>query len=106
MNLQDALPAAGSPNLSTGSTSTPLKSLLLRCVLAYILLYVFPFPLGSFPKGAGIPWTDWLTGRYEDLMHMLVPWVGRICFGVAITRFPAGSGDTTYNYVELFFTAS
>jgi hypothetical protein len=29
-------------------------------------------------------------------------WVGRTVFGVTITVMPAGSGDTTFNYVEVF----
>ena len=32
--------------------------------------------------------------------------VGRIVFGIPITVFPAGSGDTTYNYVEVFTLTS
>jgi len=90
----------------SGNAPGPAWSFALRCVLAYVLLYLFPFPMGSFPKGVGIPGTGWLGAWQETLMHSFVPWVGRVVFGVAITQFPAGSGDTTYNWVEVFVYAA
>src|SRR5262249_41561663 len=77
-----------------------------RWILSYILVYLFPFPLGPSPTGSGIPGTGWLPAKLQALMHVVVPWVGKAVFGVAITRFPAGSGDTIYNYVELVLRAA
>jgi uncharacterized membrane protein YphA (DoxX/SURF4 family) len=64
----------------------------------YLVLYNLPFPLGVVP-GTGIlarPWTA--------LWEAVVPWVGRAVLRVPypITVLPAGSGDTTWNYVQLF----
>ena len=38
--------------------------------------------------------TEWL--------HQFIPWVGDLVFGVEITTFTNGSGDTTYDYVLSF----
>ncbi|MGI9012625.1 MAG: thiol-disulfide oxidoreductase DCC family protein [Phycisphaerales bacterium] len=85
----------------TNESPGPIWSFFLRCVLAHVVIFVFPFPLGAFPRGAGIPGTDWLAGLHEKLMYAVVPWVADTFMGIKITIFPAGSGDTTYNYVEL-----
>lgn len=55
-----------------------------RFLLIYLLLYA-------------------LTAENE-LWYTLVPWVGKHVLGLAtdITIFPNGSGDTTFNYVQLF----
>lgn len=66
----------------------------------YLVLYIFPAPIGYVPVvGAEVnrAWT-------EAKRAVVVP-VGRKVFGVDITIFPGGSGDTTYNYVEVFVFA-
>ncbi|HVG09823.1 MAG TPA: hypothetical protein VNM67_19135 [Thermoanaerobaculia bacterium] len=75
---------------------SPVKRLLFRFAFAYLILYSFPFPLYYIPYvGMVGMWTFQMWGK-------LVPWVGQQVFGVAITVFPNGSGDTTYNYVQVF----
>jgi hypothetical protein len=73
------------------------KRVLFRFASVYFLLYLFPFPFDVFP----IPYLGILFAPYQKLWDALVPWVGRHLFSVAITVHPNGSGDTTYNYVQV-----
>jgi hypothetical protein len=73
-----------------------LKKILFRWTCSYFFLYIFPFPLDAFPYVARI------TKPYGSLWNALVPWVGKHVFNVAITILPNGSGDTTWNYVQIF----
>lgn len=66
-----------------------------RFLFAYLLLYLFPFPL-SF-----IPGSEHVFGPYSTFVDSIVDRVGRAVFHVVITVEPNGSGDTTYNYVQL-----
>ncbi len=68
----------------------------VRFACAYFALYFFTFPLGL------IPWS-WPAQEYTELWQRCVPWVAAHVLHLAqpITVFPAGSGNTTYNYVEL-----
>jgi hypothetical protein len=74
----------------------PAKRLLFRFAFAYLVLYIFPFPLNVFPP------TGILVKPYEALWNFIVPWVGEDVFGTEITVQPNGSGDTTWNYVQVF----
>ncbi|HEX5718555.1 MAG TPA: hypothetical protein VF179_20505 [Thermoanaerobaculia bacterium] len=75
---------------------SPVKRLLFRFIFVYLVLYSFPFPLYYIPYvGMGLGW-------YFNLMNKLTLWAGQQVFGVTITVFPNGSGDTTYNYVQVF----
>ncbi|RCR69739.1 hypothetical protein [Larkinella punicea] len=76
----------------------PAQKLTFRFFFAYFLLYVFPFPLSN------VPGSYFLTSSYNEVWHALVPWVGRTLLHLPyeITVFPNGSGDTTFNYVQLF----
>jgi uncharacterized membrane protein YphA (DoxX/SURF4 family) len=75
---------------------SPVKRLLFRFAFVYLVLYSFPFPLYYIPyAGMAGMWTF-------QMWNKLVPWVGQQVFGVAITVQPNGSGDTTYNYVQVF----
>ena len=38
---------------------------------------------------------------YDQQVRPLYVWLGRALFGVEITVFPGGSGDTTYNWVQV-----
>lgn len=75
----------------------PVKRILFRCLFVYTVLYTFPFPLEVIPSYGEI-----LTQPYTDLWNAAVPWVGERVFGVKVLHRPLGSGDTTYNYVQLF----
>ncbi len=94
---EESTPPAYLGNTSSEPWSTSRK-VAFRFVFAYFVIYLLPFPLDALPstntEAAG--WTDapW---------HLLVPWVGAHILHLAtpITIFEAGSGDTTYNYVQL-----
>jgi hypothetical protein len=81
-----------------GDLWSATRKVAFRFAFAYFVVYLLPFPLDALPststESAG--WTDapW---------HVLVPWVGAHILHLAtpITIFEAGSGDTTYNYVQL-----
>ncbi|GAB3919232.1 hypothetical protein [Larkinella terrae] len=68
-----------------------------RFFFVYFILYVFPFPFGHLPG------SNTLFEYYSDAWNTLVPWVGRAVLQLPyeITVFPNGSGDTTFNYVQL-----
>lgn len=68
---------------------------LFRFLFAYWLLYNFPFPLTE------LPFVRPLFQFYENGWDVLVVWVGRVVFGQVITARPAGSGDTTWNYMQI-----
>jgi hypothetical protein len=72
------------------------RRVLFRFTLVYFLLYLFPFPLDV------IPYVGVIGEWYQNLWNALVPWVGKHLFHVAITVLPNGSGDTTFNYVQVF----
>lgn len=73
-----------------------IHKVLFRFAFAYFVLYNLPFPLNV------IPFTDKITEAYQSFWNAIVVWVGRVAFGFAITVQPNGSGDTTWNYVQLF----
>ncbi len=75
---------------------SPAQRILFRFVFAYLVLYIFPFPLDQ------IPYLEIASTEYEKLWHWIVPRVGRQVFHVEITVRPNGSGDTTYNYVQVY----
>jgi hypothetical protein len=88
---------------------SPAKRLLFRFLFAYLVLYNLPFPLQFVPlieklvrPKASSLFTEQLLQPYEQLWGWLVPWVGNHVFDVTITVLPNGSGDTTYNYVQVF----
>jgi hypothetical protein len=70
--------------------------MLFRFAFAYFLLYLLPFPLNAIPYASAI------AEPYDKLWNVLVTWVGRVVFGAEITVLPNGSGDTTWNYVQVF----
>jgi hypothetical protein len=76
----------------------PAKRIGFRWLFSYLFLYLFPTYLGLVGY---IPHADTLIVAYTNLWHAVVPWVGKLLFHVNITVFPGGSGDTTYNYVEI-----
>lgn len=82
------------PSIQTWS---PVRRIVFRFVFSYLVLYNLPFPLDAIPWLGPI-----LTQPYIDLWNALVPWVGKHLFHVNITVRPNGSGDTTYNYVQVF----
>ncbi len=76
---------------------SPAKRIGFRFVFVYLILYNLPFPAGLLWDG------DPLSRGYEALWKAVVPWVGRELLHLPepITILPAGSGDTTFNYVQI-----
>jgi uncharacterized membrane protein YphA (DoxX/SURF4 family) len=73
------------------------KRIAFRLAFAYFVLYSIPFPAGS------LPFTSVIVEKYDDLWHAIVPRVGKHLLHLSydITVFTNGSGDTTYNYVQV-----
>jgi hypothetical protein len=69
------------------------KRIGFRFLFSFLILTIFE-PFGFFGQITGL-------GRIGGPWETLVKWTGREAFGVTITEMPAGSGDTTFNYVEL-----
>lgn len=71
------------------------KRLLFRFAFAYLVLYNLPFPLSMLPGQATSRW-------FDALWDAPVHWTGKHLFHIDITVRPNGSGDTTFNYVQVF----
>ena len=73
------------------------RKVLFRFAFAYFLLYLLPFPLNVTP---------WIRGpvqsAYEALWGLIVPQVADDVFGVEAPLVANGSGDTTFDYVQVF----
>lgn len=97
---------------------SPLQRVVFRFVLVYLVLYVFPFPYNTLqsmidgvqeivtgePPDEAKPsfLTKHFLKPYEEVMDQLVLWTGKKAFKVDIAYRPLGSGDTTWNYVQIF----
>lgn len=75
---------------------SPARRVVFRFATAYLLLYLFPFPLNAIPR------VEKLFGWWDAGWAVIVKWAGLHVFGVTITVMPNGSGDTTFNYVQIF----
>lgn len=97
MNDDTAIPPVPAiPEAATSVSPPPwglAKRLLFRFAFAYFILYNLPFPLTYVP---------FVVPYYQKLWQVIVPWVGQAVFGIKITILPNGSGDTTWNYVQVF----
>lgn len=73
------------------------KRILFRFICSYLILYNLPFPISE------LSFTTYLSDLYRDIWYKIVPWVGKNILHLSydITVFPNGSGDTTFNYVQL-----
>lgn len=73
--------------------------------LGFLILAIFPL-LHAVPMLIGvIPLLgEPLVAAYQSLWNLVIPWIGRHVLGIVepITVLPNGSGDTTWNYVQLF----
>ncbi len=97
---------------------TLAQRLAFRFVFAYMLLYILPFPINTLDslltsiheivageESASVQPSlifQYVTRPYADFSDKVVLWTGREVFGVEIEYRPAGSGDTTWNYVQVF----
>jgi len=98
VSYEPAVAAAARPwNLAT--------RILFRFFCCYQILYNMPIN-GHVNMLDAIPGIPWLSGKYIQLWHAIVPWVAIHVFGLSgpVTVYPAmnGSGDSTLDYVENF----
>jgi uncharacterized membrane protein YphA (DoxX/SURF4 family) len=98
--VEPSNPAAAEPGrMAIGNA--PRWSLSLRIAFrfafTYFLLYCAPFPLTS------IPYADQTGAWVDGFWHLVVPWAGAHMLHLPrpITIFENGSGDTTYNWVQV-----
>ena len=99
----EADPSAALPLVSTPREARPAvvwhpwKRAGFRFVCVYLFLYNFPFPIGA------VPYTSRLSDKYTLLWQKIVPWVGKHILHLRedITVFTNGSGDTTFDYVNV-----
>lgn len=82
-----------------------LQRVLFRFVLLYFLVYSAQSVAGQFPTYLSEDAQKWTAehvfGPWSKAEDDLVLWTGAKFFGLHITIHPAGSGDTTWNYVQL-----
>src|SRR4051812_20092201 len=94
----------GAPAAAAGTYAPPawgpIKRIAFRFLFSYFFLYIFPFPLEY------LPFAEKVLGFYQTFLDSLVTWTGRTVFHVSITVQPNGSGDTIWNYVQLFLFAA
>jgi len=95
-----------------------IQKILFRFFCCFFFIYIFPFPLDSIPFTTEISlistkltaWYFAIFEAYTNFWHKVIPWVGQHILHLKkpITIFSNGSGDTTYDYVQLltyFFLA-
>lgn len=73
---------------------SPAKRIAFRFLFSYFFLYIFPFPFDY------VPYAEKIFGPYLAFWNWLIPKVGDLIHA-KVTAQPNGSGDTTYNYVQL-----
>jgi len=78
----------------------PVNRSFFRFSLVYLVLYNFPFPLNVLPYVA-----EWL-GFYDQFWTWAITWTGKHLFQLDVTVRPNGSGDTTYNYIQILLLAA
>jgi hypothetical protein len=78
---------------ASANFATIVGRFLLRFVLAYWVIYKFPFPFG------GLPHTDRILGPYERVLNAGVVWVGTSVFGANVDLGVNRTDDATFNCV-------
>ncbi|HYU35388.1 MAG TPA: hypothetical protein VEW48_24815, partial [Thermoanaerobaculia bacterium] len=81
---------------TTSPSWSPGKRVLFRFAFSYLVLYNLPFPLKAIPWAGEI-----ITKPYQDLWNGLVPWAGKHLLGLDVTVRHNGSGDKTFDYVQV-----
>ncbi len=93
-----------------GRAATPAWSLArrvgFRFAFSYLILYSFPFPLDYLP----IPGLQAVFQAYSGFWGAVVAWIGRHVLHLSRElpplRVQTGSGDTTYDYVQILCFAA
>ena len=72
------------------------KKITFRFLFIYFILYTCPFPIGIFSFVGDF--------NFAVLWNPMVVWTGKTILKIPyeITVLPNGSGDTTWNYVQVF----
>jgi len=93
---------------ATAPAQTPwsrLQRVLFRFALLYFFVYSAQSVAGQFTTYLSKDAQTWVAehvfGPWSKAEDDLVLWTGAKFFGLTITVRPAGSGDTTWNYVQL-----
>lgn len=68
-----------------------------RFILIYFALHISTFFISFLPFTTSF--ITWSTGKIQGV----VVWFAKTFMSIEITIFPGGSGDTTYNYIEVLF---
>jgi len=89
-----AVPAVTSAREREWSLATRVA---FRFCFTFLILYNLPFPLGFVPK---------VGAAFQKPWEWLVPIAAQSLFGVKADVLQNGSGDTTWNYVQLFLMAA
>jgi uncharacterized membrane protein YphA (DoxX/SURF4 family) len=99
-----ALAVAAAP--ATSSAWSLAHRIAFRFVFCYLLLYDLPFPLNQLP----IPGLEAVFTAYFKLWDAVVLWTGahvlHLAHPIQILRGKTGSGDTTYDYVQVLCIAA
>ncbi|NKB87677.1 MAG: DUF393 domain-containing protein [Acidobacteria bacterium] len=92
-----------------------LATWLPRLAITYLLVYIAPFPLTllswllQIPGVAAIPGltavVGFITGLHSMIMNPIASQVGVTVFGVDASPQFTGSGDTTFNHLDLLVDA-
>jgi hypothetical protein len=84
---------------TTAASWSFIQKFLFRFFLILFLLYIFFNPNGV------LPYSDYAFNFYIPPFHKLMVWIGKNILDLPypITVFTNGSGDTTYDYVVVFF---
>lgn len=77
-----------------------IRAFLSRLVAVYLFLFILPFPTGY------LSFLGCLNRSYHRVFDWLISWTGRYLFHIpfSLAVSGSGSGDTTYNYVQLFIS--
>lgn len=75
------------------------RRVAFRFIFCYFVLYDFPSPLDAVPDIG--PFAEFITNTWAKLVQP----VAEAIFGVSADVLPNGSGDTTFNYVQIFVIA-
>ncbi|SDD73663.1 DoxX protein [Myxococcus virescens] len=94
------LPAASEASVAPAAPEawSLARRLAFRFAFAYLAIYFFPFPLDLIPVLG-----EFIHAFQDGLWKAAVPWVGKhvLRLSTDITVMPNGSGDTTFNYVQV-----
>jgi len=90
-------PSIGTAAHADTSRGEAVRRFGLGFVLAYFVIYVFPFPIGTLPG------TQRLGEAWDALWNAVIPWLGThvLRLPTPITVLPNGSADTTFNWVQV-----